>query len=518
MAELYPTTLLSDEPSEKDVLGFARFLAALERLVFDPKDIQTPLTVGIFGRWGSGKSSLLKQIKAALEARKDRFLTVEFSPWAYQHEPNLLVPLLMTLGQVEPAVLDGEEEAKLFRVLVRWGLYTFLPFTRTIQEVGEKEEEIEEKVHGKLSETDLTKVRKRTQDFVDRVRNGKTLVILIDDLDRCHPPGRIVELLEQIKVFLTVQGCIFILACDQEVVAQAIDAQFPGQGVPYLEKFIQIPIYLPRCQSPQILSLVPELVPPEQDLKALPPADQALRNEWLQYLEHIAAVLENSPRRFKRFYNAFVIAKAILLEDEQAEHVDDYLLAKWVLIRKTSPALAREPRKMLDLEAQLPTQGRLTLEAIQREFGLDRRVLIFLQGDAGRRFETIQKLSLYTRLTGRDLDITREDIEEKVALGQGAPMDLSGLDLSKTYLRNADFAGRRLVETNFRGADLDGATFDGADVQEADFTGVRFNRISLKGVLNLGTIEADDATRERIENEGRRQQAEKARSRKPRRQ
>ena len=86
----------------------------------------------------------------------------------------------------------------------------------------------------------------------------KNLVVLIDDLDRCNP-DRIIETLEAIKLFLSVKNTTFIIAADENVIQYAIKKKYPKEhdydpeiAQEYIEKIIQLPIYIPELSSKDI--------------------------------------------------------------------------------------------------------------------------------------------------------------------------------------------------------------------------------------------------------------------------
>src|SRR4051794_72652 len=90
----YPDTVVG---RGGDLLRFGRFVEPLASVLASP-DTMTPLTVGIFGSWGSGKSSLLQLLQDSLEnAHPDEFMVIAFNPWIHRREPNMLVPLLHTI-------------------------------------------------------------------------------------------------------------------------------------------------------------------------------------------------------------------------------------------------------------------------------------------------------------------------------------------------------------------------------------------------------------------------------------
>ena len=76
--------ILTDRPAEADALDFQPYIDSLADLIID-RSTSTPLTIGIFGQWGSGKTSLMQLIRTQVEARP-RYRTVWFNAWKYERE------------------------------------------------------------------------------------------------------------------------------------------------------------------------------------------------------------------------------------------------------------------------------------------------------------------------------------------------------------------------------------------------------------------------------------------------
>ena len=100
-----------DEPNPKgseDTLDIIRHAEALTEFI---KYTSTPMTIGIQGEWGSGKTSLLNAIIHLLEKEKDeKFLQIWINSW----EQSLLTTpeeaLLKIINQIIHELLEGDKK------------------------------------------------------------------------------------------------------------------------------------------------------------------------------------------------------------------------------------------------------------------------------------------------------------------------------------------------------------------------------------------------------------------------
>jgi len=367
--------LLADNPvddQERDFLEFGRYLTPLESLLSNP-DTETPFTVGIFGPWGSGKTSLLRLLESKLNTYEDRFVCVRFNPWIYRHEPNLLLPLLHTLHDSldrQGAGRFKESAKRIAEVLACVGanvLLKALTLSTSVDDL-EKLEARYRQAHDRV-ESPMRRLREALQKEADLVaENNSKLVLFVDDLDRCEP-HQIVDLLEATKLFFDLRHVFLILALDQEVVERGIEIRYEkfrfaegrarAIGAEYLEKMVQLPLQLFPLFRPQVGQFLDKLV---------------LSETVQPYKRLLTELLEPNPRKIKRILNTFTVISHVAQTVDQSLQGEDLL--RLVVLQVQSPDLfleaARRPGLLLALEATYAGALRLNdPQGYHNEYGPD---------------------------------------------------------------------------------------------------------------------------------------------------
>lgn len=255
------TPLWSDNPSAVDLLGFsdvtAGIVEALQREKLDP------VTVGIEGDWGSGKTSMLKALAAELGGDGSSVLVVETHPWEYDPtsdaKATLIAQVLGVLhGELEKRKRLTDKVKDKFKALAkRVQVSKALKLAVTTAATGGLPPLAD--VLGLFNDQAETVPDPTLQGFRDEfaelmameeLEDISRVVVLVDDLDRCLPET-VVATLEAVKLFLSVPKMAFVIAADRRAVSQALATKYEGYprapelGREYLEKIVHIPARVP---------------------------------------------------------------------------------------------------------------------------------------------------------------------------------------------------------------------------------------------------------------------------------
>ena len=246
-----------------------------------------PTSIGIFGNWGYGKSSLMllmqKEVDIEIAKQKNagkewRVLQVRFNGWQYENYESTKYSLIQVLLDSVESYLSANKDffEKLDGLLRRINLlkvgvllfkkYAWSQIPSKIKEQLPSNEELKACIDvDNIDKFRAEFVNDRTSLFVTSFRKlfgsiikdaqFKSVIVYIDDLDRCSGE-RMIECIEAIKLFLNVDHTAFVLGADERMVELAIKEHYPVQDKDksviyspfsdYLEKLIQIPYRLPK--------------------------------------------------------------------------------------------------------------------------------------------------------------------------------------------------------------------------------------------------------------------------------
>jgi KAP family P-loop domain len=293
-----PIPVVPDIPTDDPRLGFPGYARALADAVLGVEPAQA--TIGIYGRWGSGKTSLLRAIKRYLEEEGNRVIPVLFEAWRYEQSGPVIVPLLYQV--LKSISARGSPAADQFKKITK-ALIASFKITIGGMEFDPSEAYKVLSADG-LDSLDATFARPYEElNELSASLDGTRICVLIDDLDRCSP-GNLVATLEAINVVLDTPGIVYVLALDYDVLVQAVSARYPHvSGDGFVEKLIQLPFRVPPLALPRD-SFLSSLIT-EKTLSYLPAGFSA-------YSRDIAILaLGSNPRQIKRFVSSYLVLRAV---------------------------------------------------------------------------------------------------------------------------------------------------------------------------------------------------------------
>ena len=280
--------ILTDNETKVDLLNNEAIATTIISLLSEKPD--QPVTIGVHGDWGAGKSSMLEMIEAGFDG-KDEVLCLKFNGWRFQGFEDAKIALIegIVTGLVEkrPVLTKAAVAVKeVFRcidwlkVAKRAGSLaitasTGMPLPDLVESIIGSLEEVradptklatkeqlsavidEGKAVLKPSETknvpEEVEAFRKAFDQLLRDAGIKQLIVLIDDLDRCLPDTAI-ETLEAIRLFVFTARTAFVVAADEAMIEYAVRKHFPDlpdstgsrdYARNYLEKLVQVPFRIP---------------------------------------------------------------------------------------------------------------------------------------------------------------------------------------------------------------------------------------------------------------------------------
>ncbi len=417
-----------DVETNKDLLNFTIVADTAAQLVRESAG--QPLSIGVSGNWGTGKSSLVKMIGASLkkaDADEGKYVFLEFNAWLYQGYDDARMALLQSVA--DKLLAEAEErkthvdKALEFVKRVNWLRVGKLlaptvsgallggtlggPVGAVIGAVGglckagaaPSDEDIEKvkdayaslrpelagllkEREGKTLPQEIAELRGTFEDLL--VSLDVTLVVLVDDLDRCLPDTAI-STLEAMRLLLFLHRTAFIIAADEQMIRMAVRVHFGDVDLSddlvtsYFDKLIQVPLRVPRLGITEVkgylILLLTELseqrgdITKEARLAAEAVILDAVRQSWaggltrkkmeeaygayaakvsmeIDLADQLASILVSAdriagnPRLIKRFLNNLMIRDAIAKAQGLSIAFDQ--LVKLQLFERCAPPAAFE--------------------------------------------------------------------------------------------------------------------------------------------------------------------------------
>lgn len=355
----------SDTESKEDYLNFGEVSQIVTEIL--ETEAILPVSIGVFGNWGAGKSSLLNLIEQQIKS--DEWIVIKFDAWLYQGFDDARAALLEVIAShlIQAAKndktiweksknlfarIDGlrlaglvAEGAALAAGLPTFGLVSKIFGTaqnaldgiqdeteskqvvETVKEIVDSEKNLIKSKEQQTPPKQIDEFRKEYGEILQKL--GKKLVIVIDNLDRCLPANAI-QTLEAIRLFLFLNRTAFIIAADEEMIRHSVAEHYKDLSyrhqIDYLDKLIQIPIRVPKAGVLEIRAYLYMLYAIHQKIPT------AKLSSLRQFLEtHLQQSWQDQS------LNPEQVAKTIEGQDNQA------LLSDFERANRIAPLLANSP-------------------------------------------------------------------------------------------------------------------------------------------------------------------------------
>ena len=301
----------NDVETQTDYLHFSVISQTVADMIIESGD--NPISIGVSGSWGAGKSSMVKMIGESIkerdkEEKKKKYIFLEFNAWLYQGYDDARTALLHSVSEKLASEMkerkikkDNSAWKKLgnFTKRINWfqvskltlplltglipgvnavgaigGLITAISGSiADTTKIGDNSETVNsaiEKLAPEIKDLLKEEAAKPITEQIEELRKEFTdlleildvkLVVLVDDLDRCLPETA-VSTLEAMRLLLFVDRTAFIIAADEQMIRNGVKAHFgdveltEGLVTSYFDKLIQVPISVPHLGVAEIKAYI----------------------------------------------------------------------------------------------------------------------------------------------------------------------------------------------------------------------------------------------------------------------
>ena len=301
--------IISDESDLFNTGGKAKAITSL--LNDNISNMSKINMMALYGKWGSGKTSVMKHIEDNV---KNYYSPIFFEAWKYENDENLMLSLM------ELMIIEYKKEIKENKLIegLQKTTYTLLTFTKNIllssqvsflggalsfnleaaatKTISEANNKYEYKSYYKAIEDFREKFNEVVATYCKETK--KSLLIIVDDLDRCEPQN-VLNLLASIKHFFTHSKVTYLCGIDKEAVENAIKIKYGNviNGDDYLDKIFDMSFRMPE---PQLDGIVRDFFKTlREENSDCPEGVEQLLIDFLNKIKF------TNPRKVKKIFNKY---------------------------------------------------------------------------------------------------------------------------------------------------------------------------------------------------------------------
>lgn len=300
-----PITKSSDDRLNRE--SFAESLAN----VLLQSSFPTSFTVGLYGSWGSGKTSLLNMVIEQVEGQSFDAIILRFNPWLCSDPKQLITQFFKQLAsaiKIKKPTADTvcelvDQYADIFDAA------SLIPYVGTALAAAGKA--VTNKARNRINRKNNDMQEKKDEIIRTMVAENLKIIVSIDDIDRLSEE-EIVAVFQLVKALADFPNAVYLLAFDYDVVVRALGTVQHGDGREYLEKVIQVPFEIP---APSIASIHDALFSKLNGILGDIPKNRWDKATWAELFQFGIRKYIRSIRDVIRYANVFYL-KYQLLQDE----------------------------------------------------------------------------------------------------------------------------------------------------------------------------------------------------------
>jgi len=284
----------------EDIFSRWKFSERVAQVIANRRD-PSSIVIGLYGRWGDGKTSVLNFIEQSLNTNDD-VICIKFNPWRFGTEDQLLMGFFNQIAEALDDKLEttGDTLKDIGRKVI-----SPLASLAGIGGVGEIATSF-------ISMPDINIFKSRTEQLLKT--SQKRVLILIDDVDRLDKT-EIHALFRLVKLTADFQYTSYILAFDKDIVASSLQDRYStsqgNSGEAFLEKIIQVPLHLPYTDKQILRDFCFQGIYTALDLANIQLTDY----EMQEFARNFVSAFDNcitTPRKAKLYGNILTFSLPIL--------------------------------------------------------------------------------------------------------------------------------------------------------------------------------------------------------------
>ena len=243
----------SKDPWADDLLARQEIASRLTNLVANQ---EAPLTVSLYGAWGTGKTFMLQRWQKGLENGDQPYRAIYFNAWEDDFCDD---PLLAFIGQLSDYFKESGYKALARRAvdiaipLIKENLdnvvKTKTGITLKVEQFKNRRKALVENYNKERATKE--ELKKVLADLSAKIAKdtGHPLVFIVDELDRCRPTFAI-ELLERVKHIFDVPHIVFVFGLNRDELCKSLTSVYGEIDADvYLRRFFDFEFNLPEADA-----------------------------------------------------------------------------------------------------------------------------------------------------------------------------------------------------------------------------------------------------------------------------